>query len=361
MDRETELREAAPVLIAARQAERAGDMVRAVEILRGAHEANPANPMFAVRLGSRLRGLGRYHEALAVLRAAAQRAPQHRDVAIELARTLQQDERVDEAERIERALLLRFPGDAEVEVAWVLAKTLLGEPEAVLDRARTLVATARSRFVNATVLARVLVGMGRHREASSRLRELLASDPRVYSAWVVLGLALRGLGDLPGFAEVTERAAALNPGAAWTAWLKGEGARLADEPGEAEFWFGEALSVHARFQPAMLGMARALQARGAMDLARERYREATATAPWDGEARGRWLLFRAATGETELGLDRAEAEALRHPHKGLLVPLAELHLHVRKQPSVALGLARRAVETAPDDVWAKRLLADLSG
>jgi len=306
-----ELLAACSVLRASREEEKQGSLAGAVDVLARGAEAQPSNAVLQVRLGVRLRAMGRYVEGLAAIRRAQSLAPDDRYILLELGTTLRMDTRVDEALRVHDALVRRFPDDADVVSGWVLDNALVGDPERGFPRAMALVAAHRGRLDLATTLARVLVAMGRHDEAARRCREVLEREPRAFSTWYVLALAMRGRRDDATHAEAVRAAWALNERSAQSLFLKGEAAEIAGDPDEAVFWHGEALSTHARFYLSSLALGRLHARAERMDEARDRLREAAAMAPWDGRAKGTYMRFRIAAGEKNLSLERVEAEALR--------------------------------------------------
>lgn len=347
--------EARPVMSAARREERQGSLANALDVLARGVDRHPDNPMLLTRYGSRLRGAGRYTEAIATIRRALVASPDERFVALELGTTLRMDTRPDEALRLHEGLLRRFPDDPDVVAGWALDSALLGEPERGADRLLAVVAGARSRLDLAVALARVMVALGRHREAVRRCDEVLAREPRAFSTHAVKVLALRGL--RAPIEEAVEAAWRLNERAAWALFLRGEAAEAAGDRDEAVFWHLEAVGVHARFHLASLALGRLHARMGDLDRARERLREAAALAPWDGRAKGTWLRFRMATGEPGLPLDRLEQEAARRPHCGLSLQLGRALLEIRKDPRAALPHLERAAASAPDDVRAWEHLA----
>lgn len=341
-----------PAFTAARQEERQGSLAGALDVLARATESQPDNPALLARYGARLRGAGRYVDALVALRRAAALVPDDRYVLLELTATLRMDSRVDEAVRLLDALIRRAPDDPDVVAGWALAVAEGGEPERALERVQAGVAADRGRVDLAITLGRVLVALGRHREALRRLDQALELAPRAYSGWVVAALARHGLG--APLKPAVDRAWALNEHPAWSMYLRGLVAEGDAEPEEAGFWYREALGAHARFHRAGVALGRLLAADGDEDGARELLRDAAATAPWDAAARGEWLLFRLTHGEQDLTLDRLEADALRRPHAGLAFEVGRVRLLASGDARGALPWLRRAAESAPDGraAWA---------
>lgn len=351
------LNAAAPWIAEARRAERAGDLAGALEALSRGVTAQPQNPVLLTRYAMRLRAAGRFIDSIAVMRRAQSTTPDDRLVLLELGTSLRLDFRVDEALRLHEGLTRRYADDVEVVSAWALDVALAGDPERGVDRAMALVAVHRNRLDLSIVLARILVALGRHREAIQRVREVLGRVPRAYSGWIVLAAAARGAGWDEELAEATANAVKLSERLAQTQHLRGEAAERRGDPDEARWWYREALSTHARHYPSSLALGRLHGRAGEMDAARDRLREAAAVGGWDGRARGTWLRFRMAMGDPGLALDRAESDASRHPYSGLALQIGRIHLDVRKDAAAAVLWLRRAAEHAPDDPRAWRWYA----
>lgn len=351
------LNAAAPWIAEARRAERAGDLAGALEALQRGVTAQPQNPVLLTRLAVRLRGAGRFFDSIAVMRRAQVAAPDDRMVLLELGTSLRLDFRGEEALRIHEALARRYPDDVEAVSAWALDIALTGDPDRGVDRAHALVAANRNRLDLSIVLARVLVALGRHREAIQRVREVLARVPRAYSGWTVLGVAARGAGRDAELAEAATNAAKLNERLAWSQHLLGEAAERRGDVDEARWWYREALSTHARFYLSCLALGRLHGRAGELEAARERLREAAALGAWDGRARGTWLRFRVAVGDPGIALDKAEVDAARHPYSGLALQIGRIYLDHRQDPASAVSWLRRAAEHAPDDPRAWRWYA----
>ena len=351
------LNAAAPWIAEARRAERAGDLAGAIEALQRGVTAQPQNPVLLTRLAVRLRGAGRFFDSIAVMRRAQVAAPDGRMVLLELGTSLRLDFRAEEALRLHEALARRYPDDLEAVSAWALDIALTGDPDRGLDRALALVAANRNRLDLSIVLARVLVALGRHREAIQRVREVLARVPRAYSGWTVLGVAARGAGRDAELSEAATNAAKLNERLAWSQHLLGESAERRGDPDEARWWYREALSTHARFYLSSLALGRLHGRAGEVEAARERLREAAALGAWDGRARGTWLRFRVAVGDPGIALDKAEVDAARHPYSGLALQIGRIYLDHRQDPAGAVSWLRRAAEHAPDDPRAWRWYA----
>jgi tetratricopeptide (TPR) repeat protein len=158
------------------QAGEAGDLDAAAVRLRGALEESPADAALARLLCRVLAASGERREALAVLERAAKRSPKDADLLIDLGYARLAADQTDQAlHAFQRALPLR-PQDALIRQPMARIHEMRGEASlAAKALAGVPQQTASPRLLGD--LARLYLGLGRHRQAEAVFRALEVVDP----------------------------------------------------------------------------------------------------------------------------------------------------------------------------------------
>jgi tetratricopeptide (TPR) repeat protein len=154
----------------------ARELESAADLLRAALEAAPGNARLARVLGNVLEAAGEPEQALAVLERAFKRSSGDADLLVELGYARLTMGETDAARKaFERALPLR-PRDALIRQPLARIYELRGN---TARAAETLAGIPQESFPPRLLgdLARLYLGLGRHREAEGVFRSLAAADP----------------------------------------------------------------------------------------------------------------------------------------------------------------------------------------
>jgi tetratricopeptide (TPR) repeat protein len=275
-----------------------------------------------------------------------------------LAAVLEADPTHERAFALWLAAGLQAQQTSEQRVAWLQAVAAAGRPAA--QRAQVCVALARQAIERFDLP-----------EARRQLTQALALEPGDLDAATLL------LHSLEPNAPAAERLGAvlrvlqLNPLDEELTW---QAALLLDEYGfadEAARLFEHCVAVHQAAQPGqtlpgafLLSWARNLEARGQLDAAAERAREAIAADPLVASEAGLFLYHVLECKEPGLGLAvRQELAqrfaAVREPDQYPVNEVAQaawFYCTIEPQPDRALMLAQAAATRAPGDAFVQRVL-----
>lgn len=232
-----------------------GDAAAAEAMLEQATTLTPGDGKTWGYLGMARQRTGKLLEASAALERARALRPDDLEILDTLARVQLEAGRPIEAAAGLLEATRRLPDAAVLWLRLGIAQQKIGgleEAETSFRRVLALDAENRAGFAEqaAAFLALTLNDLGRPAEGAEMARRVLAWNGHSVDAWIYLGLAQRATGDLAGARQSLERAAALDPSRAETAYNLGSVALAAGDSLAAREYFLRALELQPAFPAA---------------------------------------------------------------------------------------------------------------
>jgi tetratricopeptide (TPR) repeat protein len=264
-----------------------------------------------------------------------------------------------DAESMFREALSISPGRGDAHYGLSLVFLARGEKEPALRHAQFSVNASKEARCSAQ-LGLCQLEMGNHKLAESALARATRLDPLDKASWNNLGITRRVGGRIGGAKAAFERALEIDPHFAQAA---ANAARLASElkaagvqvcaTGEAQPDAGDGGT------PPELLECRRLAEQGELDLAINQCEEFCQRFPDDGRYAIDLSRFYRANGDPQSGLDVLQAYLSRHSDDLDIVTELACALAREGEYKQAFPLAKRALESRPDDVRALNCMAEL--
>jgi tetratricopeptide (TPR) repeat protein len=343
----------------AEEAQARKDWQQARTILeRGLQDYPDSVPLMA-RLGKVLRFCGGFAEAVDVLEWAATITPNDYDVLYQLGIVLRHESMIWRALTVHTRLVEQFPNDTNARHVLANDYTFLGRPEKAFPILESLCAAYPDQINYQLSYGQTLSKLGRFTEAITILSAVLDRKPRSIDALIFLAEAYQGLLNLEQWAALIKQAYQLS---ARSAMVQLQMHNVLMYEGAADRAFDhlqQALHIHPRFFQAHIAMGSYYWEAGREDQAQQWFDSALNIASWNGEVMGMVAQFQAETGRGQPDLAVLEDEALTMPHSRLPYLLGRMLLATYQDYDRALRLLKLAVESAPEDVNAHKLLGDV--
>ncbi|MEW6428700.1 MAG: tetratricopeptide repeat protein [Thermodesulfobacteriota bacterium] len=291
----------------------------AVQALRQAAAANPADVTVLVQLSSLLQDQHRGEEALEVLQTALRHMPDQAILHERLGDIHLRNNTLDEAIRAYRQVVRLSPPNTRASNNLGLALQRYGKPEeaiAVLRQAAAVDGRVAQTWFN---LGNALMETGDRAEAAKAYGEAVRLRPEHGEAWFNLGLSLQKLRRFCEAESAYRRALTLDGQHELTLFNLGVVQHAMGRPGDAVGSYRHCLQLAPAHALALYNLGIALHEEGCLPEAVESFRKALALRPADVR-----ILNNLGLACTDLG-DYPEAEAVFRQALAIQPDLAEVH------------------------------------
>jgi tetratricopeptide (TPR) repeat protein len=326
------------------------------EILREGLQTYPDSVLLMVKLGKALRLCDRFAEAEEILRQAQSVAPDDYEVLYQLGIVLRQESQIWEALAIHSHLVEKFPGDPDARHVLANSRIVLGRVDLALPELDQLISQFPDRINYHISYSRALNRMGRYTESIATINEVLKHKPYAVDPLLCLAEANQKLIRSDQWIAAALKAYQFVPNRAVVRlWMH----QVCLEEGKFEEAFDhlrKALEIHPRFFQAHVAVGSFYWNAKREDLAHRWFESAYQIAPWDGYAQGMLAQFQAETGRGVPDLERLQSEALALPYGRLPYYLGRMFFSTYQDYDRALQFLKVAVDCAPEDVDARRIL-----